>query len=38
MGHFFKLSGSADASGFRESVQVGVDVSISHDIYQVKPH
>ena len=34
----FKLSASANASEFREWVQVGIDVYIPHRKYQVKPH
>ena len=34
----FKLSASAAASEFCESVQVGIDVCIPHCKYQVKPH
>ena len=34
----FKLGASAAASGFCESVQVGIDVYIPHRNYQVKPH
>ena len=34
----FKLSASAAASEFCEWVQVGTDVYISHQKYQVKPH
>ena len=34
----FKLSASADASEFYESVQVGNDAYIPHHKYQVKPH
>ena len=34
----FKLSASAAASEFCESVQVEIDVYISHQKYQVKPH
>ena len=34
----FKLGASAAASGFCESVQVGIDVYIPHRKYQVKPH
>ena len=34
----FKLSASAAASEFCEWVQVGIDVYIHHQKYQVKPH
>ena len=34
----FKLSASAAASEFCEWVQVGIDVYIPHQKYQVKPH
>ena len=34
----FKLSASAAASKFCKWVQVGIDVSIFHRKYQVKPH
>ena len=34
----FKLSASAAAGEFCESVQVGIDVYIPHHKYQVKPH
>ena len=36
--HIFKLSASAAASEFCEWVQVGIDVYIPHQKYQVKPH
>ena len=36
--NIFKLSASAAASEFCEWVQAGIDVYISHCIYQVKPH
>ena len=34
----FKLSTSTAASEFCEKVQVGIDVCIPHQKYQVKPH
>ena len=34
----FKLGASAAASEFCQSVQVGIDVYITHRKYQVKPH
>ena len=34
----FKLGASAAASEFREWVQIGIDVYITHRKYQVKPH
>ena len=37
-GGIFKLSAFAAASEFCEWVQVGIDVYISHRLYQVKPH
>ena len=36
--NIFKLSASAGASEFCEWVQVGIDVYIPHQRYQVKPH
>ena len=34
----FKRSASASGSEFCEGVQIGIDVSIPHREYQVKPH
>ena len=37
MGEYFKLSVSATAGEFCEWLLVGIDVYISHHMYQVKP-
>ena len=36
--NFYKFSASAAASEFSELVQVGIDVYIPYQKYQVKPH
>ena len=36
--HIFKLAASAATSEFCEWVQVGIDVCIPHQKYQIKPH
>ena len=36
--HIFKLAASAATSEFCEWVQVGIDVCVPHQKYQIKPH